>query len=591
MRDFAPAATHNAAIRRRRVRTWQILTVWLVAVAPLARWGLPSSADDLYLFGGQTPWPAGRYQANAAAEARRTRPGAADTDLNPLQKRDQPVELTASEAARAEILTRYRLYSRQPDEMITFMALQRMNPRALDFDPRLYQYCGGYIYLIGAALGLSSLTGLTTLTGDIDLFLAEPERFARFYLVARAVTLLFAAGLLAAVVRLARLAGGRTAGWIALVLVAACPVFICGALEAKPHLPSVCLQLWAILAALRYLEHRRRSDAVWMGLTAGAAFSLVLTGLAAALLWPALALACGRSGGRCARDLLLAGCVALGVYLLTNPYVPYNALFHRAALASNLANSTAMYRVGDFAAGGRRVAELLCEGVGPTVALAGLAALGWLVWYRPGAAAVTGASGVAMILLGIAIGAGKPAEFARFLLLPGVLLGVGAAVAIAHLARVRGLAGILAFAAAFGLQPALPYLAAFATDAARTHETRRLAAEQLRARAAPEDAIGVVQEPAPYAVPPLDFVHRTVVLLPSAAPRDCSPDDLPPWLVLTADSEPTEPAAWWRRHYQLEARFPPPGQRLTPITWANKAVFVYRRVTPALAPAAPSQDG
>jgi hypothetical protein len=287
---------------------------------------LPTSADNALLFGEQPPWTAESFRAAELAELRRSRPGGADTDLNPLDTRDRVIDLTATHEARAEILTRYRLFSRQPDEMITFMALQRMSPRELDFDPRLYQYCGGYIYLIGAALGLASLTGLATLTVDVNFYLQNPEQFARFYLVARGVTLLFAAALLIAVVHLARRAGGRTAGWAALALTAASPVFICGALEAKPHLPSVAMQLWAILFAVRYLDSGRRRDALWMGALAGAAFSLVLTGLAAALLWPTVLLTRRNAMRTTTRDLLLAAALAVGLYLVTNPYVPYNLL-------------------------------------------------------------------------------------------------------------------------------------------------------------------------------------------------------------------------------------------------------------------------
>ena len=51
---------------------------------------------------------------------------------------------------RARILRRYKLYSFQPDEMNTFRALAEMHPDAMQFDPRLYQYGGLWIYPVGA---------------------------------------------------------------------------------------------------------------------------------------------------------------------------------------------------------------------------------------------------------------------------------------------------------------------------------------------------------------------------------------------------------------------------------------------------------
>ena len=118
---------------RHRIPTWPVVLLWFLAMLPLSYWGLPTSSRDDLLFGGEPPWEPERYQAARALEARRTRGAGADTDLDPLDKGDRIVELTATEGGRAEILRRYRLFTRQPDEMITLMALQRMDPRGGDF--------------------------------------------------------------------------------------------------------------------------------------------------------------------------------------------------------------------------------------------------------------------------------------------------------------------------------------------------------------------------------------------------------------------------------------------------------------------------
>lgn len=564
--------------RRRRVRTGQAIVLWLVCMVPLVFWGLPTSQYDPYLFGGGDPWSADRYQAGRALQTRRDRTAGADTDLDPLAATDRIVDLTEDEAARAAILLRYRLYSRQPDEMITFMALQRMNPRRLDFDPQLYQYGGGYIYLIGAALGISSLLGLVNLTSDVGVYLSEPELFGRFYVVARLVTLVFGALILVAAIKLGRRAAGRTAGWIAFALVAACPVFISGVLEAKPHLPSVCLLLWAILSALNYQARGRRRDALWMGLQVGYALSLVLTGVAGVLLWPVLLWIRRKDARRTLRDLALAGVLALAVYVVTNPHIPYNLLFDRASLASNIANSTAMYRVDQVGEGFLRVGELLLESCGPGVLAGGLIALVWLYVRWPRQADLVSVPGLAMLALCIAIGAGKPAEFGRFLLLPAVLFAIGTSALIAGLAARRLGWAVLATIVVLAVMRTPAYVYAFYADAHFEHESRHCAARYLSEHADPPNVIGVIQEPAPYAIPPLDFAHRAVYLLPHGSIRRIEPDRLPEWLILTADDAAVHRRAWWQPFYRLVEQFAAERFQLSRIAWANKPVFVYRRV-------------
>lgn len=568
------------AARRRPSATCRVLLLWALVCAPLLAWGLPDSDRDALLFGGEPAWPAERYAIQADLEARRARAAGADTDLDPLPAADDLRLLTPDDAARAEILLRYRLFSRQPDEHITFLALQRMDPRRLDLDPRLYQYGGAYIYLVGAAIGASSLLGLTHLTRDAGLYLTNPAAFGRFYIAARGLSLLAGALVLAAVARLAGRAGGRLAAWLAMLCVALSPVFITAITEAKPHLPSAAALLWATLAALDYRRSGHWRDALRLGLLGGLAFGLVLTGLAAALLWPVLLAARPGPVRRTAlRHLLAAGAIALGVYAATNPYLIWNVLAGHAGPASNLANSLAMYagQAARAGAGAVRVAELLLESTGPgllTVAVVGAVVL----FRRHGRAALLAAMpGLGFLLLAVLLAAGKPAEFARFLLVPVLLLCVAAAAALAALARVRPLGAIVITIVALGLMHTPAYVRTLVTDARGTHESRRRAGEYLAAHSGPEDTFGVVQDPAPYAVPPLDFAHRDVWRIPSARPPALRVTALPRWLVHTADDETAAAGAWWQAYYRLEARFPGPGVAPARIAWADKPTFIYRR--------------
>lgn len=605
--------------RSRGVRYWHAVVLWFVVMLPLAWWGLPSRANDDLLFGGDAAWTAERFgAARDALRAIEERRGGADTDLDPLGRRDELLNLTPDDDARAAILLRFRLYTRQPDEMITIRALARMKPRELDLDPRLYQYAGGYVYLFGASVGAAALTGFVQLTRDLGVYLTQPEQIARIYLVGRFLSLAFGAGALVAVARLAERGAGRTAGWLALVYAGLSPVFICGALEAKPHLPSVCLTLWATLAALRFVpawEARvadsARGTAVRLGLLGGGSAALVLTGAAAALLWPALMLARGRRRGesdggaaelpgessdaaRSAREresvsylarkkraprsrvLLGAGVVGLVTFCVLNPYLLYNVLFNRESLASNLSNSTAMYRIGRVSEGAATVLDLLVEGVGWGALLLGVAVGAACAVGRWRETCVVMAPALGMVVLCALIGAGKPGEFARFLLLPALVLCVGAAVGVTWLAQRRSWVGLVAAALVVLSMSTFRYVRAFAADARGVDESRRRAAEFLRAEMQPGDGIALLDEPAPYATPPVDLTRTVLMLLPRETGAGVPPSALPRWLVHVADSGRLERLGWWSAQYERVAVFPGADGGVR-IGWANKAVQVLRR--------------
>jgi hypothetical protein len=399
-------ADHRA--HRSRTLAHGLIGVWLAVMIPLEFWGLPSRAADETLFGGQPAWTAERYQASEALEQRRSRVGGADTDLNPLLNRDQLVLLTASEGDRAEILRRFRLFSRQPDEMITFMALQRMRPGAGDLDPRLYQYGGAYIYSVGALIGIGSALGVSPVSGGVGQFLEKPEGFARVYVASRFLTLLFAVAGLMLLVRIVEMLGRPTAAPLIVLLAGLSPVFVTCATEAKPHLPAATIALASTLALLQYDRRGRRAWAVLGGALAGLSFAFVLTGLAALLplvaLLPFTRKPRDQSGTRrliYASDLAIAAAVGLLVFALFNPYLLFNAAFNREALFSNVGNSTAMYaeQVRQAFRGALRTTALLHEAGGWLMPLAGLIGFVLLAAERPRATVVVATAGGAMLVL------------------------------------------------------------------------------------------------------------------------------------------------------------------------------------------------
>lgn len=570
-------------------------------MAPLEFWGLPSSSSDATLFAGGTPWDAARYGATPAAEERRKRAGGADVDLNAIAEsnRGQITWLTTDDDMRAEILRRYRLFSRQPDEMITLMALQRMNPRQADFDPRLYQYGGGYIYAVGAGIGMASLSGLLDLSGAPDPYLLQPEKFARFYVVGRSLSLLAAVAALLGLAKLAARFGTPPCAWMAVLLCACTPVFITAALEAKPHMPATALLIWSAWTLCEYERTGRRRLALLGGALAGLAAACVLTGFAGLL--PLLALMPfarpPQPGTLAARrlyksDLFLGIGIALILFAVLNPYLILNVLMGNAAPSSNLLNSISMYRhqLSHVGAGLLRTFALQHEAAGwllPAVGLVGLASI-VLMKLRPASAVLAAAAG--MLILSGLLAAGKPAEFARFLLLPTVAISLGAAVGLGLLWRLQPWIAGSSLLLILLTTGTIRYVCSFWTDMRGEHESRRSAAQWLVANFAESDSLAVLQEPAPYSVPPVDFHRRSVALLPRQEPASLDPDGLPDWLVFTADDGYVHAADWWQAHYSLVKQFPATS-RFSRICWADKPVWIYRRQAQPPSEALPQAEG
>jgi hypothetical protein len=265
-------------------------------------WGLPSRKIDKYLFGNGEVWSGEKIYglANAGEKLspdRASRTGA-DVDVDPLnasKAADEPISLTATDEDIARIYLRYRLYTYQPDEMITMMALAGMRPSRLEFDPRLYQYGGSFIYPVGALIKLCGLLGLIDVRSDVIYYLDHPDEFGKFYIVARAYSAAW--GLLGVILvyaiasRLARstlrppsdsepngasgthptategrMANGEDrkgtagrAGLLAAFLFTLMPVVVCMSHEGKPHLPGAVLMLAAVYFAMRSV-HSRTED-------------------------------------------------------------------------------------------------------------------------------------------------------------------------------------------------------------------------------------------------------------------------------------------------------------------------------------------
>lgn len=576
-------------------------------------WGLPSRKIDKYLFGDGPVWPGEEIYRLAGGAEKFSGSRGADVDVDPRKRGSEPAPLTATEEDVARIYLRYRLYTYQPDEMITMMALARMKPRSFDLDPRLYQYGGLFIYPVGALIGLGGALGLIDVRSDVIFYLDNPDEFGKFYIVARGYAAAWGVLGVFIVFGIARRLGGDAAGLLAALLYTLMPVVICMAHEGKPHLPGAVLMLAAVYFAMRHMEAACNvtspSSRDWwlICICCGAAFGMVLSSLPIFILIPLTALLSrfhqyrDREGAdskfvagpqpdtllNTATRTLLGLVLASAVYLITNPYIVINALTNRDILRSNFGNSLAMYQIARIGEGFGRVIELTAEGATWPVLCFGAVGFVWLIWRRQTSFLLLGVVAMIIFLQFVLIGAGKPGEYGRFGIFTNTALAIACAAECAPSAKAshnqwRWLVTILlvACAAWSGSGYAKNFIADTGEQNSRMRLARAAAGWQQEVHTRGERAgFTTIAEPAPYCFPPINFAQsdvflfrsvpesrnhalcdRLVLLTPTDQPSSSGIPgfQLPP---RDLDLEPRERDIFWS---------PFDWPRVTEISWANK---------------------
>lgn len=562
-------------------------------------WGLPSRSVDPLLFGARTPWTG--EQILALAGDWKTAPDTgADVDQNPIADRSAPVELTATDADRARLVLRYRLYTYQPDEMINLRAFARMNPGEGRLDPGLYQYGGVWIYGSALALKVASTLGLVELRSQLAFYLDHPEAVGRVYVVLRAVSVLWAVLGVAAVYVLVRQmallpmtppgpAGEkatdralRQAGWVAGICAlafAAMPGVVVFVREAKPHVAGLALVLWSAVWAVEFLRSRKFYFLALCSLFAGLAFGAVLL-YAVAILVPLGVLVSGvvlrrLTIAQAGLGLLIATGLFAAAYGVTNPYVVRHLFFDPDRLTNQLGNSAAMYGLGNLGEG-VQTAFVLLMSLTPAVLMV-FPAVGLMLTERKAPALAYALGPVAAVLLvlfvvlagsepvGLGTTGGKPGEFARFGLLlgaVGVLLAGFAAYRFSRPVAVP--LAVLIFHLLMSVPEILGYVHDSGPDTSRLEAARLIASTEtdspLIATAASPLPLAVRDEPAPYNTPPVDLWRNRLILLP----RGAGSDDVRSLLL----RQPPRSDGYWR------------------MSWADRG-FSWQKLDPPAPPHAP----
>lgn len=563
-------------LRERLILSFCLLFAGGVFIVGLT-WGLPSHESDPFLFGDRTPWT-GREIIQLTGALNTDPSQGADVDLNPLADRTQPILLNATDAQRAEIVRRYRLFTYQPDEWNTMRSLAGMNPREFRLDPRLYQYGGLWVYPIGALLKVSSVLGLIHLTPDLAFYLDHPDAFARFYVVARLYSAAWGIVGAWAVYQLTRRLTGQIApAAVACVCWAMMPVVVNMAHEAKPHLAGLSLMLMAILAAGRYVETGARKWWITSGALCGAALGMVISSLIVFIILPLMTWLRKISWRERIRITLLSALVGVAVYAITNPYVPLNLIRNPQVLRSNLGTSTAMYHA-TAGNGLSNAIRLLAEGASPGFLLLPLVFLVLMLvspclsnrikenaHSRP-LRTLLAVPALLVAIQFIALASGKPGEYGRFGLLVATILCLKSVIfpwiAMSRRWSIAWSCVVVAAVIPFGLNYLLHFIADSASPTSRILGAQRL--RELNDRGARR--LALVAEPAPYCMPPVDLWRWELILLPRATATAQDAFQIGADVYLRAVDDPADggmfhrPAriSWAAKPFEIRAADTPP---------------------------------
>lgn len=520
--------------RRQEILALTILVVGGAIVSCLGiNWGLPSRDIDAYLFGSRPVWSGTEIQALAGD--RPTDPSrAADMDADPVEQVNRSTPVNETDAQRAEIVRRYRLFTHHPDEMVTLMALASMRPGQRDFDPKMYQYGGLWVYPVGALLRLAGACRVIALTSDLTYYLDHPEAFGRFYIVTRAYVVAWG---LIGVWTVFRIAHRLTRGSLgASVTAAACfaimPAVINATHEAKPHLPGTVLMLLSVLAGMRCLDKDSRKWWILSCLLGGAAVGTVLSAwpILAALIMVALLAPQTKAAKLAKAGVGLA--IALLIYFATNPYVLVNLFRNRDLIWGNLANTRAMFHVGPPVESLLNSLYLIGTGASAVLALAGLAGLVALAvrdWRVVSNNPPVGPRFVAHWLLAapafltlvqfVVFAHGQGGEYARFALFVDVTLCLAAVVALDTFTRYWKLRTVCQIVLLLATAvPGAAYVESFVRDGASRHTRIRQAEQLAELQRSGARTLSIDRVPAPYCLPPVNLFDWTITLTPRGQP-------------------------------------------------------------------------
>lgn len=458
-------------------------------------------------------------------------------------------------------MVRFKLYSVEADEAVAIMALARIKPGQLHFDPGFYQYGGAFLYPLGVWYFALSKLGVVHVA-PLEQMLATPQAMDAVWIAGRAFVLAaFAISGVLLFMALNEMAP-RGVALCGLLLYLLCPASIMYSQVIKPHWYALLWVTGALLIITRAVTRGRWSlqREVLLGACLGLAVGSAATfSPFAVLAWCALAALALRRVVT-AWALVRVPAIALAAFVASNPYYVLNwhaVQTERAAAQSWFAPSFSVGAIAEF------VQSSMLSGFG--VAFTALIfALGlWRLVRGPSPARLYAIAVFVPIVVIAVMTANMASWNVNFRYISYLF---PAAVILLAAGPWRYRTPVLTLAAALTAAQAAPLKLAYVDENSPNHSTRFLAAAWINSHIPKGDAICLTTPNlAPYEVPPFRFDQYRI-----NAPN-CG------WSVrierqpLVARTDPSETIA-----QRFTPRLSP---QVFPLVWEhiNPQITIYRR--------------
>jgi hypothetical protein len=458
-------------------------------------------------------------------------------------------------------MVRFKLYSIEADEVVNIIALARIKPAQLRFDPGIYQYGGAYLYPLGIWYFVASRLGLIHIA-PFERLLEHPQWMDGVWISGRVFVLAaFAVSALLLLLAVMELAPPS----IALACVAIylfCPASIMYSQVIKPHwyaflwVNAALLLLVRAIARAKFTLGAELALAVFVGLAVGSAptFSLFAVLIEGGLVVMVLL--------RQARSvaLLRVPFIAVVVFLLTNPYY---LLDWSAVQNERLAQETWFHPALDPGALLAFVDNSLFSGFGIAFTLLLFAVALWHLIRGPTERRLLAGAALVPIFV-MAIATANLADWSSTCRYISYVIPAALILLAAWPWPWRETA--MTLCAALTIAQALPMKLAYFDENSASHSTRFAAAAWIDAHIPESDAIcASTKTIVPFDVPPFRFDRHPINTL------DCR------WKVRT---ERNPRVAKVDPGFRIAARFTPRlSPQVFPLVWENinPQITVYQR--------------
>ena len=234
-----------------------------------------------------------------------------------------------------EWLKRYKLYSIEADEIVSLMALSRISPANLDFDPEFYQYGGSWIYALGFWYHMLDFFDIYP-KPNLETLLSNPDLVDEMYIYGRLFVLISICLSAFLLFKTCTELTSHSKSIILLLFYLTTPAIISYSQIMKPHWYAL---IWANMSLLcvvradkgkgfRFFEQLITGMGLGLAVGASLSFGLFSIGVLIAVLYLVRS---KKIESHATITMILS---ALFMFCLTNPYLLLNSLSASAEMDS-----------------------------------------------------------------------------------------------------------------------------------------------------------------------------------------------------------------------------------------------------------------